>query len=255
MSLEKRKGQFVRWIRRMVDDYANTPDRRCAANLIGWLSLVMLAAAWGSVLSSQIQTVWMYFGTLGLISAVGLDIRRRARVFQTKRHGSKELHKRVMQDLTRLAAQGANTDEIRKALQWIADTQQQGKILTKEQRAQVRIPVSIPIQLTPASVESEGQSQREAGCSRALVCEISSRGVGLLHRHRIADRKLILTFDLNDGQSMSLAAEHLWSERLVDGTYASGCKVLDVLTHANCTSRKPDHSLRESELVTATGDS
>ena len=201
------------------------------------------------------RTVWMYFGALGLISAVGLDIRHRVRVFQTKRHGSKELHDRVMQDLTRLAAEGASIVEIGRALQWIADTQQQGKILTKEQRAHGRIPVSIPIQLTPAGVVSEGQGQRKAGCSRALICEISSTGVGLLHQHRIVDRKLILTFDLIDGQSMSLAAELLWEQRQVDGTYASGCKLLDVLTHANCTSRKPDHSLRESELVTATGDS
>ncbi len=65
--------------------------------------VLVLALPWKTYLGFG-ETEWLYFAILGLILAVGLDIRRRVRVFQTKRHASEELHGRVMQDLTRFSA-------------------------------------------------------------------------------------------------------------------------------------------------------
>ena len=45
MNLMKRLGSPARSVRDMAQNYANTPGRNSTVNMIGWLSLVMLAAA------------------------------------------------------------------------------------------------------------------------------------------------------------------------------------------------------------------
>ena len=254
MSLKNWTIRTPQWIRHLVENYANAPGRSCAASLIGWLSVVMLAAAWGTELSSELRVLWKDFGLLGLAAAIGLETTRRARLFRTMRHGPKPLHQRVMEVLTRLAAEGASTDEIRNSLRWIAEAMQEGG-LRDGLRTHVRIPVEIPVLLTPVGRRHVGKQG-----VKASICELSATGVGLLHRDPIVDRKVSLTFDLLDADqldvhSMALIVEFHWSQRQVDGTYASGGKVIDIRTHANYIPREPNDEPQESELVTAHADS
>ena len=216
----------------------------------------MLAAAWGTELSSELRVLWKDFGLLGLAAAIGLETTRRARLYRTMRHGPKPLHQRVMEVLTKLAAEGADTDEIRNSLRWIAEAMQEGK-LRDGPRTHVRIPVAIPVLLTPVGRRQVGEQEQSI---KASICEISATGVGLLHRDRILHRKVSLTFDLLDADqldvhSMALIVEFHWSQRQVDGTYASGGKVIDIRTHANYIPREPNDEPQESELVTAYADS
>jgi|GEM_PF-7127320 len=42
-------------------------------NLIAWLSVCLLAAAWGATIDPSWQPIWMRLGAFGLVSAVGLS--------------------------------------------------------------------------------------------------------------------------------------------------------------------------------------
>jgi len=52
---------------------------RSIAHLIAWLSVCMLAAAWGSVLGPGWTLPWMHWGAFGLAAAVGLGVSDRLR--------------------------------------------------------------------------------------------------------------------------------------------------------------------------------
>jgi len=45
---------------------------------MAWLSVALLAAAWGAEVGRSWQTVWLHGGLLGLVSAVGLSYASRA---------------------------------------------------------------------------------------------------------------------------------------------------------------------------------
>ena len=59
-------------------------------NLIAWLSVCLLAAAWGATIDPSWQPIWMRLGAFGLASALGLSAtskfreRRKLQDAQTK---------------------------------------------------------------------------------------------------------------------------------------------------------------------------
>jgi hypothetical protein len=249
MEFKTKTSQVVEWSRRLKDNYVYGPGRSSLPTLIAWLSLAMIAAGWSQSFRSPSLTMLLRFGTFGIVAALGLDIRRRVRLLQRMRRGDQNQQLRLAQQqltkrLTELVTDGAKTVEIRAALQQIAETHHKGEVRRNEGRDSLRIPVQIPVQLRPASVRDEGTNQQSA-----VMCEISSWGVCLLHQRQIDDRKVIVSFELLDGQSMCLTAEFQWSQRQVDGTYASGGRVVDVGGHAPCTPREPQQVNEQLELA------
>jgi hypothetical protein len=248
MGFKTRISQIVEWSRRLKDDYVYGPGRSSLPTLIAWLSLVMIAAGWGQSFRGQSLPILLGLGTFGIVAALGLDIRRRTRRLQRMRSDNAEqqlAQQQLTKRLTELVAVGTKTAEIRDVLQQITETHFQGAERRNERRVSSRIPVQIPVQLRSA-VGDEGMDRQ---CLTAVMCEISAGSVCLLHQRPIDDRKVIVSFDLFDGQSISLTAEVQWSEHQVDGTYASGGKVVDVGTPASCTPREPQQLNEQLDLA------
>ena len=243
----KKISRIVEWIRRLKDDYVYGPGRRSVPTLIAWLSLVMIAAGWVQLFRLQSSPILLGLGTFGIAAALGLDIRRRTRQLQGMRGDSAEqqlAQQQLTKRLSELVAVGTKTAEIRDVMQQIIETHDTSTERRIERRATSRIPVQIPVQLRPAAgdgVDEDGQN------SSAVMCEISAGSVRLLHQRPIQDRRVIVLFDLLDEKSITLTTELQWSEHQVNGTYASGGKVVDVgCSPTSCTQRESQRIVQET---------
>ncbi|HVU86449.1 MAG TPA: hypothetical protein VHD36_03965 [Pirellulales bacterium] len=58
---------------------------RATSALIAWLSVCMLAAAWGARMGPEWVTAWRDWGAFGLTAAVGLNVADRLRLARRKR--------------------------------------------------------------------------------------------------------------------------------------------------------------------------
>lgn len=64
------------------DEMSQAGASHSVSTLIAWLSVCMLAAAWGSSLGPDWALSWMEWGAFGLVAAVGLNISERVRAMQ-----------------------------------------------------------------------------------------------------------------------------------------------------------------------------
>ena len=63
----------------MQDEPESRATQRSLAHLITWISVCLLCAAWGPVMSSSLRTTWGKFGMFGLAAGVGLNAIDRVR--------------------------------------------------------------------------------------------------------------------------------------------------------------------------------
>lgn len=236
VGIPVRNNYVMNWTKQRIISFRDASGRNAFPNMIAWLSLVMLAAAWGPYFPGALRALWMNFGALGLASAVGLDVARRIRQSQRTQRCSRVVEQRVVKELTSLAARGAKAASIRVSLQRIAENHQHGATRSNERRSEPRIPVEIHAHLKPVdNVERRNPDQQPP--MSVVITELSSKGIRLSHENRIDHGKVVVTFDLRAGRSMSLTAQLQWMQFQADGTYASGGTVLDLYP-------LPDHATK-----------
>ena len=84
-------------------------------SLIAWLSLCLLAAAFGHALDTQWQIIWAEIGAFGLAAAVGLGSLEKTRAAATERVYNRVMQTRVECGLARLNEHSAAVDSINTA--------------------------------------------------------------------------------------------------------------------------------------------
>jgi hypothetical protein len=67
----------------------------------------------------------------------------------------------------------------------------------------------------------------------AHVRNISATGVGLIHKEQIDSSRYVLDFPLKTGKCLSVLVELSWQQRLADGAYHSGGKLIEVVQAAD----------------------
>ena len=68
-----------------LDESIKLPRTTSLPNMIGWLSLCMLAAAWGHTIEARWQGMWAKAGAVGLVAAFVLERTEQARSDRRKR--------------------------------------------------------------------------------------------------------------------------------------------------------------------------
>jgi hypothetical protein len=63
----------------MQDESEDRTKQRSLAHLIIWISVCLLCAAWGPVMSNSLRTTWAKFGMFGMAAGVGLNAIDRVR--------------------------------------------------------------------------------------------------------------------------------------------------------------------------------
>jgi hypothetical protein len=212
----------------LVDDHAakSAPLTR----LIAYLSLCMLAAAFGAMVGPTWCGWWAIFGTFGLTSAVGLDILNRSRARRADHIHRKQLslkaERKLDEIISDMASSGAIRDALRQFQPGATDPAPQGT----DCRAKPRLPLNNPATITRLLRSSEDEGYRLGEPLPCRVRNISRRGFGLAHDHRLERGLVLLECDLEKGEPLHFIADVLWCELQDNGCYFSGGKLLEMVS-------------------------
>lgn len=199
-------------------------------SLIGWLSVCMLAGAFGRSLDAFWQHVWAQAGAFGLAAAVGLGSIERFRQSRQQNTRDKMQKARVECGLARLTQHSATIDSINAAVRKLAQQAvndmhgKLGKAQRNRRRDQMQMLSDLPLEIAPVTDESEGSLMLEP--MSGLLQQISSRVVSFEHSEAIPTRTVLLTFRAGK-QPLSFVVDVTWTQKL-DGVFTSGGTVLAV---------------------------
>jgi len=212
-----------------------TKEKRTTSlpSLIAWLSLCLLAAAWGHTLDDRWQVVWSEIGAFGLVSAVGLGALEKARHARIERVCNRMMQAHLECGLARLHEHSAAVDSINTAVRRLADhavKRRSTKIASSsrgKRRWQSDLLGDYPLEIVPVEDNDEPFDSKSvkpiAGCLR----QISSQGVAFEHDEPFVAKIVLMTFQLGDAQRLSFVVDVMWSQKTVAG-FTSGGTVLAV---------------------------
>ena len=197
--------------------------------LIAYLSLCMLAAAFGAMLGPVWSRWWAIFGTFGLVSAIGLRVLNRSRARLADRTRGKQLALKAERRLDEMMGDMESSGAIRAALRQFqpgaTDPTPQGTNC----QAEPRLPLNKPATITPLFRSSGDAGYRLGEPLAVRVRNISPHGFSLAHDQRMERGFVLLDFDLENGEPMQFIADVLWCELQDSGCYLSGGKLLEVV--------------------------
>ncbi len=200
--------------------------------LIAWLSLCLLAAAFGHALDAQWQIIWAEAGAFGLASAVGLGALEKTRAARAERVYNRVMQMRVECGLARLNEHSAAVDSINTAVRRLvehASMRRSTDVASAprvKRRWQTQLLSDTPLEIVPVEDQDEPFDSKSVTPITGALRQISSQGVTFEHEEAFAARIVLLTFKLTDEQ-ISFVVDVMWSQKTVDG-YTSGGTVLAV---------------------------
>jgi len=195
--------------------------------LIAYLSVCMLAAAFGAMVGPAWSRWWAIFGAFGLASALGLDALNRSRAQRADRTRRKRLAQKAERKLDKMMGDVASSGAIRDALRQFypdaTDPTPQGANCQAEPRLTLNKPVTITRLLQSCGDAGDRLGEPLAGRLR----NISGSGFGLAHEHRLERGLVLLKLELEKGEPLQFIADVLWCELQDSGCYHSGGKILE----------------------------
>jgi hypothetical protein len=198
--------------------------------LIAYLSLCMLAAAFGALIGPAWSRWWAIFGAFGLASAVGLDVLNRSRARLADDTRRKELALKAGRKLDEMMGDMESSRAIRAALRQLqpnaADPTPQGA----DCQAEPRLPLNKPVTITRL-LRYSGEAVERLGEPLAGRVRNNSRfDFGLAHDQRLERGLVLLEFEIENGEPIQFIADMLWCELQDSGRYCSGGKILKVVS-------------------------
>jgi hypothetical protein len=197
--------------------------------LIAYLSLCMLAAAFGAMVGPAWSRWWAIFGTFGLASAVGLDLLNRSRARLADHTRGKQLSLETERKLDEMMGNMESSAAIRAALSQFQPDATDPTPQGANRQAEPRLPLNKPATITPLLRSSGDAGYRLGKPLAGRVRSISGYGFGLAHDQRLERGPVLLEFDLENGEPLQSIADACWCELQDSGRYFSGGNILDVV--------------------------
>ena len=200
-------------------------------NLIAWLSLCLLAAAWGRTLDDRLQIAWSEIGTFGLIAAVGLEAIHRTRAVREQRARERAARKRMESGISRLLDESATLDAMNLALRKLVDDVARRKGPQHCASGWTRRHCEAEIlRKYPLEIAAVGNANLDATAlpeprTKGYVRQLASNSISFEHEEALNSRIVLATFRLSRGEQFVIVVDVLWTERDGDG-YLSGGTVL-----------------------------
>ena len=211
----------------MEQNHLNNSGRLTSLpSLIAWLSVCLLAAAWGHTLDERWQELWGQAGAFGLASAVGLGALERVRLASERQIRKRATRVRVESGLNRLNEHSATLDSINAAVRRLTEyavRQRQGPsaIPGRSKQFQDSLLKDYPLEVVPIE-EADFQLQCERAESiSGTLRHISSNNVSFEHIEPFTPRVVLLNFNLSDQAQLSFVVDVIWTQKLGEG-FASG---------------------------------
>ncbi len=199
--------------------------------LIAYLSVCMLAAAFGAMVGPSWCRWWAIFGTFGLASAVGLDVLNRSRARRADHTRRNQLALRAERKLDEMMGDMESSDAIRAALRQFQPDATDPTPPGTDCPAEPRLPLNKPATITRL-LRYSNRSGRPAWESLwRAVCGISlATALAWPTTSRLERGLVLLEIDLDNGEPLQFIADVLWCELQDSGCYFSGGKILEVVS-------------------------
>ena len=197
--------------------------------LIAYLSLCMLAAAFGAMVGPAWSCWWAIFGTFGLTSAVGLDVLNRSRARRADRTRRKQRSLKAERKLDEMMSDMESSGAIHAALRQFQPDAKDPTPHGTNCQAEPRLPLDRPATITPLLRSSGDAGYRPGEPLAVRVRNISRHAFSLAHDQRLERGFAFLQFELENGEPLQLIAEVLWCELQDSGCYFSGGRLLEVV--------------------------
>lgn len=100
-----------------------------------------------------------------------------------------------------------------------------------EHRSRDRMPVQMPIYVTPATFDGKYAESQEGAESEmlAVMKGVSLRGIGFTHDEPLEADYVIITFDVLEDKTVSLLLDVRWSQPEWDYSYVSGGRFVGII--------------------------
>jgi len=212
-------------------------------SLMAWLSVCVLAAAWGPALTAEGKETWTTFGLFGLVAALGLDVIarvRRARRDQVEQEVAAIVQQRRLVDMDR---QYRSVQAMREAMQRVTEVAERHRhqydtALAEsasgpdDRRSEERTACWMPVELYLEPNELDGDAA-DGGTESvvAYVRNLSGSGVGLCHHKPIDAVEAVMRIRSGEGDQLSLLTTRCWCRPTDDGWHQSGWKLVEVLSN------------------------
>ena len=147
----------------MSGEYSVVAKSEQGARLIAYLSLCMLAAAFGSLLDPFWCRWWAIFGVFGLTSALGLDILGRSRTRRKEKKVAKRLSLSTERHLDRMKDSMASSEAILAAVRQIQPDTKGSQSQRRNAKVEPRVSLNKPVTITSISKLSKSAGQSLAG--------------------------------------------------------------------------------------------
>jgi hypothetical protein len=209
-------------------DSTKVPRLFSLSSFIAWLSLLLLATAWGRTLDERWQGIWARAGAFGLAAAVGLGSLEKARLLREKCvHGlaSRVSFERFEGRLTRLNELGAALALIDGSISRLT------KHVASERRRQAANPArgksplaldQFPLEVIPVEMGDDAFDLGSAHSIAGSLHRISSRVVTFEHDEAFTERVVLLTFTLAKSEKLCFVINVVWTHTLPDRFVSSG---------------------------------
>lgn len=216
----------------MTDINSNT-DESVDSNLckmIAWLSVCVLAAAWGSNLDPEWRPAWRLAGLFGLVSAVGLSVARRAHAKYRHHCAQRSVESQLTRRLASELFTSDASDHLRPIVErFFADFEGSGN---PQSDRRLGTDQNSPAQLFALdSCSNPNGTQLGDEPLVAHVRNISLSGIGLSHGAPLAAGPVLLTYETQDGARLAVGVEISWCRPSGRGQYISGGKFVE-FSHA-----------------------
>jgi hypothetical protein len=213
-------------------DAKSTPITQVSA----YISLCLLAAAFGGMVGPTCCRWWAIGGAFGLASSLGLDVLNRTRARAADRARRRKLSRKAEHKLARILGQLDSSKAVHAALQRFQP--QSGGSLPRRSggHGERRLPLDRPVTITRLRRFSGDSFDRLGKPLPGCIRNISRSGFGLAHDRRLERGLVLLEFELPEGPPTQFVADVLWCELQQGGDFYSGGKILDVVSLAGTST-------------------
>jgi hypothetical protein len=209
-----------------ADDAAQSP---LLTRLIAYLSVYMLAAAFGALVGPAWCRWWAIFGAFGLVSSTGLDALYQSRVRLEADRRRKRIALVAGRKLDEIRGGMESNSAIFAALRQLQPDPADPAAPNAGHRPEPRLPLDKPATITRLLRPAGGSLQRMGEPLAGLLRNVSRHGVGLSHDRRLERGLVLLELNVENGEPLRFIADLLWCELQESGCYYSGGKILELL--------------------------
>ena len=212
----------------MYEDQVNLPRQISLPSLIAWLSLCMLAAAWGHTVDERWQKNWAIAGTFGIVAATGLGSLEKVRLVRNKFLRERTVRLLSEKRLAQFNEHNAALESIDKAIHRLtthAASERRKRNFKSTQSKGTAVLSKYPLKVIPIGEHDDVIDVCSARSIVGSLHKISPSVISFEHDETFTERIVLLAFKLEAEKQLCFVVNVMYTQKFTDGFTSSGAVV------------------------------